>query len=143
MKNSSNLDKFRKDRRHVHFLNVYVMQGDDWRTSKDVIYLGEIYGGLLMGAQLNRILVGDMELWAFMESHINPNELVDVTAEFWALYDEIGRCAFDSTHEQYFQNSDDRYTENGDERTCNWCGVKQIKKARERVVTDEWWEVVR
>ena len=142
MRSSPNLDRYRRDRRHVNFLNVYVKQGDDWRTSKDVVYLGEVYDGFLMGTQLNRILVGDMQLWSYMESHINPNELVDVTAEFWALYDEIGRCAFDANHKQHFQSSDDRYTENGDERTCNWCGVRQIKKSRERVITDEWWEVV-
>lgn len=142
MKNSPSLDRFRRDRRHVNFLNIYVRRGDDWRASKDVVFLGSVYDGFLMGAQLNRILVGDMQLWSYMENHINPSELVDVTAEFWALYDEIGRCAFDSTHEQYFQNSEDRYAVDGDKRTCNWCGAEQVRRTKQRLVTDEWWEVL-
>lgn len=142
MRNSPNLDRFRKNWRHANFLSIYVKHGDDWKASKDVVYVGDVYGGFLMGTELSRILVGDMKLWSYMESHINPSELVDVTAEFWALYDEIGRCAFDSSHRQHFQNANDRYTVDGDKRTCNWCGAEQVRRTERRVVVDGWWEVV-
>lgn len=142
MKNSPNLDKFRANRRNKDFLNVYVEKSGDWRNSKNDVYIGEIFDGELNAARLCRILVGNHTVFCFM-GNPPPDTLADITTEFWQLYDKIGRCAFDADHKQYYQNSEDRYTEDGGKRTCNWCGAEQIKRSKERVVIDEWWEVVK
>lgn len=46
---------------------------------------------------------------------------LDEVPGFWDRYLEVGRCAIDPDHEEFFIGGD-RYSRSGQTRTCLWCG---------------------
>lgn len=48
----------------------------------------------------------------------------DITAEFWATYQRIGRCAWDHSHTMHMIGDENRwhYIAGGRQRECQWCG---------------------
>ena len=60
--------------------------------------------------------------------------------EMWADYMRCGRCAFDPHHNRSFSNNMNRWDfKDADHRTCNWCGLQQVRKKIRRVVYDSVW----
>lgn len=51
-----------------------------------------------------------------------PAHWLDVTDQFWADYQNKGRCILDKHHTTYFSRAETRFTETKHSRLCNWCG---------------------
>lgn len=63
--------------------------------------------------------------------------LRDITAEFWAEYERIGRCAWDHDHGMSMTGDESRwhYIAGGRQRECQWCGrVFEAEVAIEPVI---------
>lgn len=88
------------------------------------------------GARLMDVLCngGGAGRWCYVG--IAPD--LEMLEGFWARYLKVGRCAIDPMHREAFQGGD-RFHEEGDHRTCLWCGAKQTKVRKPRVVIDESW----
>lgn len=59
-------------------------------------------------------------------------------AGFWERYLQVGRCAIDPEHQQYFLGGD-RYRVEGRSRTCLWCGAHHERITRSRIIVDDTW----
>lgn len=57
--------------------------------------------------------------------------------DFWERYLEIGRCAIDTDHKQWFIGDEDRYSMDGEIRTCNWCGAKHKRRLETKTTVKE------
>lgn len=58
---------------------------------------------------------------------------------FWPKYLQIGRCAVDPKHQQYFINGAGRWKQTGKKRTCQWCGQVQTMTKKKEVIIHEIW----
>jgi hypothetical protein len=138
MKNSKRLDAFVQKNPNYRrvFIHTHLPDGSpviQWQMARIIIGFADD-DGWLYGAYLSRIACGIPSKWAFAGlAHVTA----EITHEFWKRYSEIGRCAYDPTHEEYFVNSDDRYVLLGSERECSWCGAVQRKTVRRTVIVEE------
>lgn len=54
---------------------------------------------------------------------MGPGNMTHV-ADFWGRYLQIGRCAIDTKHTQFFIGDQGRYIMANKIRTCTWCGAQ-------------------
>jgi len=47
---------------------------------------------------------------------------LELVADFWPHYSQVGRCAFDPLHMEHFKGTE-HYTEVNGVKTCLWCGA--------------------
>lgn len=108
-----------------------------FRDSAGTPYIGFIDGDWFLGGKLWRVLcVGTRaETWAYQNL---ANELTEI-ADFWPRYERIGRCAIDEDHSHWWINGQSRWEEIGDIRTCQWCGLEQVRHRWEETVKRECW----
>lgn len=113
-----------------------------WRVSE--IIIGERYGDGYVGGRKLSCIVGQLygvksTRFAYSEAQW---ELREITDEFWAEYERVGRCVWDSTHSIPMIGDKNRYTVNGNVRTCNWCGEKHRLFVKKRMVIErtETWQ---
>lgn len=60
--------------------------------------------------------------------------------DFWARYQEDGRCAIDPEHVRGFTGDETRWKEHGDTRECLWCGrrTEKLETWTETVLRKAW-----
>lgn len=96
---------------------------DVWRPHLIIIGDGSAERGV-GGRNLGDIICGVRGVWS-QSFHYEPSfKLRDITAEFWAEYERIGRCAWDQGHGLHMVGASNRwnYVAGGRQRECNWCG---------------------
>jgi len=63
---------------------------------------------------------------------------LEVVANFWERYLDVGRCAIDPDHQEHFVGGE-RFSFDGEHRTCLWCGAEHNRVMTPRTVHDESW----
>lgn len=126
-----------KSRKPWHFQNVFQchdrIEGggvytEHWRSRELIIGHGEFReDGTILG--IGGRTVGDIICGvrgSLTEGfYYGPAfGLRDITAEFWATYQRIGRCAWDHSHTLHMIGDESRwhYIAGGRQRECQWCG---------------------
>jgi hypothetical protein len=108
-------------------------------AARSDIYIGQMdEEGWVYGAGVRAIQIKDFQVFAHP-----PRKwpAVDITDWFWAEYLKRGRCLMESTHDVGVQYDEARFAVVGEgHRRCNWCGLNQVLKTAERVVTEQRWE---
>ena len=102
---------YRFAQKHPNFTRVYLMQRE--ADSAPRLYLGyPDRDGSLLGNGLNEILRerSTFPLW----SMALPDNAKEVTADFWAYYEQTGACTLDNIFYHAWQA-------NGDGETCAHC----------------------
>lgn len=79
------------------------------------------FGGLRLYSALCHGAKAYQEKACYM--HLIPSKMEHIT-EFWERYLDVGRCAIDHEHKQWFIGGEGRFVMDGDVRTCTWCGLK-------------------
>lgn len=67
-------------------------------------------------------------------TNLGPGNMTHV-ADFWDRYLQIGRCAIDAEHRQFFIGDEGRYVMHGKIRTCTWCGAQHKLRIEKKVTT--------
>jgi len=120
-----------KDRREVVAEGgIYIFGSDD-----PVLYIGHIFDGELQGARLLSVMTRPREIMGCYSTFGEPVEVAD----FFERYYAIGRCAVDPKHAIAFESKLGRWEEKGDRRECRWCGQKQWRDTRIKIVRREIW----
>lgn len=65
---------------------------------------------------------------------LGPGNMTHV-ADFWERYLQVGRCAIDTVHRQFFVGDEGRYILTGKIRTCTWCGAQHKLRIEKKVST--------
>ncbi|MBC3871524.1 hypothetical protein [Undibacterium oligocarboniphilum] len=141
---SPNLHKYLKERGHFFkngglledvFIATPETKAAEWFGAGTLV-LGYMDDVLFIGTRLMQALSqGDK---AQRAAHPCGRGLERIVG-FWDRYLEVGRCAIDPHHQEYFLA--DRFSMDGDTRTCLWCGAKHQRVTTPRIVTvfDESW----
>lgn len=125
---SPNLYAYLKGRCGARFARVY-------RDDAGKLWLGFIDDtGAFVGQSLNQVLSYGRKAQTF--SYVDMDDLTEV-ADFWARYQQVGRCAIDERHATAFVGEDTRWLvrADGTERECIWCGNARQRLVRKEVVT--------
>lgn len=130
---SPNLHRFmaaRQRRVSARFLHVY-------KDSEGTLWLGFLDEGMLIGAQLMRVLCLGAKTETYCFTHLGA--LAKVT-DFWPRYQAVGRCAIDPDHKIAFIDDDTRWSREMDQRSCVWCSQCQQRLDRciEPVRREAW-----
>ena len=106
---------------------------DHWRAAEFIIGHGDFCeDGKIVGIggrSIRDIICGQRGVLT-QGFHYGPGLwLRDVTEEFWATYERIGRCTWDHIHGLHMIGDENRwhYITGGRKRECNWCGHIQEK----------------
>lgn len=134
--------RFAKEMRDHRFPDVYQ------DCKKEGLFAGCLYIGYMdtqegpngfVGARLNRVLVNGSSVYGRERGWfigLGPDNMTHI-ADFWDRYLQIGRCAIDTNHTQWFIGDNGRYVMNGDIRTCTWCGAKHKRRIEIKTYTKE------
>jgi hypothetical protein len=104
------------------------------------IYLGRRkQGSDVIGKSLHGIITqgkyNDLGCYCF------TNDWIDITEEFWKIYEQIGRCLFIGHNSWYQDDNNTRFTYTDDDtRVCNWCGKTEHRRFEEIIKHKEVWE---
>lgn len=132
-KYSSNLYKYFKENPDVR---VFKSKNKNNRSVTEIL-IGNSNKEAVTGTTLRHILIDDFKQWYILYSEYGEYE--DITKTFMSEYIRIGRCVWDTTHDNWMIDSKNRFTNtNENERVCNWCGEVQRKK--EVVKIDYEWD---
>lgn len=127
-----------KGRKPWHYQHVFqakreTISGRDdwaehWRARDLIIGHGEFdekgNPTLIGGRRVSDIICGINGAMSNGFSYSSAFGLRDITAEFWATYERIGRCAWDHSHTLPMIGDENRwhYIAGGRQRECQWCG---------------------
>ena len=105
------------------------VRSEHWRPRE--IIIGEMHAdrATVIGRNLGDIICGARGVKSQGYAYgVHGFNVVDITDQFWAEYERIGRCAWDHSHSLHMIGSENRwhYTVLG-QRECNWCGHVQDK----------------
>lgn len=108
-----------------------------YKDREGTLWVGMLDLGDLIGQRLMHVLCNgaktESAAWCGLKG------LTEVGG-FWKRYIEVGRCAIDPAHREFFVGGDTRYKIDGDLRTCLWCGATHKRVLTPRTVMDETWE---
>lgn len=115
-----------------------------WRDEQGQLYIGIIDPGVaptsksgFLGVRLPRVLCNGASVLSReggWYTNLGPANMTHV-ADFWDRYLQIGRCAIDTTHRQFFIGDEGRYIMTGKIRTCTWCGAQHKLRIEKKVTT--------
>lgn len=131
-KYSPNLYKWLRKRMRQLDTEYNVFTGEDGR-----LYVGYVCDGSFCGCLLNRVLCRGAKSESGCYGAARHFTLVP---DFWERYAAVGRCAIDSTHRVVNYLDVERFIVDGDTRECRWCGHKQVKKTRQVVTVETYWD---
>lgn len=116
-------------------MNDFSVYSDHWRPRE--IIIGNLNDGFVSGRRLGDIICGvhgvKSNSFAYFAHSFNLRE---ITEEFWAKYERIGRCAWDHPHSLHMIGSQGRwhYIAGVRKRECAWCG--RVFEAETRTVVE-------
>ena len=99
------------------------VRSDQWRPRE--ILIGDLHDGYISGRNLGDIICGTHGVkshgFAYTANGFNA---IEITNEFWATYERIGRCVWDHSHTLHMIGDENRwhYIGGGRQRECQWCG---------------------
>lgn len=106
-------------------------------TGKDgALWIGRWHDDYFVGVRLMGVLCSGLEAKKF--AYRSPN-LVQVD-DFWPKYANVGRCAIDPAHEEFFMGDETRWRLVEDTRTCLWCQacVQKRRSHTEQRLVETW-----
>lgn len=98
--------------------------GSLWIGYQDSDKLNDGKTSGFIGSRLVSALCVGAKAEIFWHTKLGIGNMTNIP-DFWERYIQIGRCAIDTKHEEFFINSDERYILNRNIRTCTWCGTRR------------------
>lgn len=101
------------------------VRSEYWRPREIIIGERHADRATVDGRNLGDIICGSRGVksqgYAYVVHGFN---VVDITDQFWAEYERIGRCAWDHSHSLHMIGDENRwhYIAGGRQRECQWCG---------------------